>query len=405
MPTSTAAPTTPDHDEPEAPFAAEPSPPDAEAKPPLERRWTLAPCDLPTSIAEQVQLATLLAYARQTIAHLCSDHEDPAVAAEQTKGNVLLVFYAAKALDIPVFTALQEAHIINGKVGFSAIIGRALAERAGFDLRTVEENEHRCVMRVWRNGVPLTGPDSDPRLPDVDWQLAEAQQAGLVKDGSNWRKYPRDMLFARCSSRALRRHCAGVTMGLVYSDDEMAEIVQAGEAERVADQPAATAGDKIMVEIAEVGDAEALRKLWHRLKRDGTLPRYNATLMARAQELNAPQQEEVPEEPAAPAEPEAADKPARCQCRSFPETVGPCPNHVEDCGCHRATIIDTGQHQPPCPKAPPTATQPPSAAAETVAAAPAEPVRTTPPRKTARTTAGKTAGKPAARKTAAKRTR
>ena len=54
--------------------------------------------------------------------------------------------------------------------------------------------------------------------------LQDAQKAGL-NGSDNWRKYPRNMLFARALSNGVKWYCPDVTGGPAYTPDELGAVV------------------------------------------------------------------------------------------------------------------------------------------------------------------------------------
>ena len=57
------------------------------------------------------------------------------------------------------------------------------------------------------------------------WTIEDARRAGLVRPNSGWQKYPKDMLFARCVSSALRKICPELFHGL-YTPEEMQSVAE-----------------------------------------------------------------------------------------------------------------------------------------------------------------------------------
>jgi hypothetical protein len=322
-----------------------------------------------------MRLAEQLAYAAPTLLrNLLAEVRgedgkvDQAASYKQTVGNVVAVMWAAKALNIPLFTALQNAHVIDGRVGFSAELGRSLIERAGYRLVPIESTDQKCVLRVYYGDKPITGPNTNPPTQDVSWTIAEAQAAGLVKEKSGWARYPADMLFARCTTRGIRRHCAGVGMGLIRTEDE---LVDAGEAERLDQQPGTGDPRSVPEQIEAAATLDELRELWARLANQGELAEYQEALLERLKALGGKpkkQGDKGSSEGSGDADgggPAAGDaEPARTPPDG--EAAGPEPDGAEparlDCGCVRDTVIETGAHEDGCVKAPPKKAAPAKAA-------------------------------------------
>ena len=64
------------------------------------------------------------------------------------------------------------------------------------------------------------------------FSIDDAKKAGLA--GDNWRKYPRNMLFARAMSNGVKWYCPNVFGGPVYSPDELGATIDADEGSVIA---------------------------------------------------------------------------------------------------------------------------------------------------------------------------
>jgi hypothetical protein len=104
---------------------------------------------------------------------------------------------------------------IQGKIELSARLMTYLIRRAGHSLIVKTINDNECVLEGTRkdNGDCCT----------ASFTIQEAQKAGLIRSGSNWIKYPQDMLYARALSRLGRRLFADV-IGNAYVSGEIREV-------------------------------------------------------------------------------------------------------------------------------------------------------------------------------------
>lgn len=121
--------------------------------------------------------------------------------------------------------SLQLINVISGKpsLGINALM--ALCRRHGgqYAVITAEENVNKeCVVRVTRG----------QEIWEEKFTMADAQSQGLTGK-SNWTKMPRQMLFARALSQAIRRVFADVICGL-YSTEEMLDSQPEAAAEKKA---------------------------------------------------------------------------------------------------------------------------------------------------------------------------
>ncbi|MGI8881045.1 MAG: hypothetical protein ACR2KJ_11185 [Jatrophihabitans sp.] len=157
--------------------------------------------DFPLDAASQLQLAKALADAGVLPAHL-----------RKAPANILAIGMAARALDIPTWTALQQVVPIDGKVSIQADLMRALILRAGHRFR-VESAEPESAT------VALVRADDSEYTHRVTVTLAEIP-ADLRKRRA-WQDYPADMLVARATAKVARRACSDVLNGMSYTPDEL----------------------------------------------------------------------------------------------------------------------------------------------------------------------------------------
>ena len=144
----------------------------------------------------------------------------PAVPSWITKsGNVeattLAVILKGAELGIAPMASLQSIYMVEGKVQLSAELMRAVMLRAGFTIQRKVHTAERCVLVVTR-------PGQQPE--EFEWTMADAQRARLTEK-DNWKKYPRAMLFARCSADAGRALAADL-LAACYTADEIEEVAE-----------------------------------------------------------------------------------------------------------------------------------------------------------------------------------
>lgn len=170
--------------------------------------------DIPTDLMERIQLCKFLADANLLPKAL---HQAPA--------NVLLIMHKAMALDIPLSVAIEHLYVIDGKVGHSAELLRALLYRHGHVLRWHTKSATEVV------GELVLA--HDPKHPRVEkFTITDATRMELTGK-TNWKKDPESMLVARCTTRLVSRHCpeVGVALGnlsaMDVEDDSVGEPVQA----------------------------------------------------------------------------------------------------------------------------------------------------------------------------------
>lgn len=220
---------------------------------------TVARCDVPTTLNDQMTLARAVANSGILPKHLRGKPE-----------NVLAIMYGARALDLPLWQAMQEMHDVDGKIGISANLMRALWLRAGHSFRVIERSNTSATVEAIRIG-------EDPY--QVTFTLDDAKTAGLAGKG-NWSKYPKAMLVARATSMCLREIGADILLGFGYTPDELSDgrwdeaeladtkaVVQAAATEAAAWQDVAAA----FRAVDDATDEAAVRELGNQFWKAGIL--------------------------------------------------------------------------------------------------------------------------------------
>lgn len=133
---------------------------------------------------------------------------------------IVIMRYGAQ-LGVDEFTALQNMYVIGNKPAAMARLLQSLILRdhGGEAIQIVESTAERCVLSCKRRDVGYT--------TDVSYTIEEAKQANLAgKD--LWKQYPKDMLFARCVSRAGRQVFMDSTLGMYVPEEIGGEVVEVG---------------------------------------------------------------------------------------------------------------------------------------------------------------------------------
>lgn len=157
--------------------------------------------DVPSALTDQMELCKVLANSELLPNHL---RGKPA--------NVLAILYAANAVGVPLWTAMQGMQVISGKVGIDANLARALILSHGHSFRVVESTPEIATVEVIRKGEEF--------VHSASFTLAEAHTAGLA-GGVNYKKYPKAMLIARATTIVARQACADVLAGMSYTAEEL----------------------------------------------------------------------------------------------------------------------------------------------------------------------------------------
>lgn len=123
----------------------------------------------------------------------------------------IAVMLKAYELGVPPMQAFGCMHFFDGKLILdSTLMDGLAASRCGVRKRILESTETVCK-------IEFTRPGWEPMV--VQFTIKEAQAAGLVNK-DNWKKYPKDMLAARCKARGLRLIAPDYFAG-TYAVEEM----------------------------------------------------------------------------------------------------------------------------------------------------------------------------------------
>lgn len=140
-----------------------------------------------------------------------SDARDPAKAAVKVMVGM--------DIGISPTAALQGIHVIekDGRVQFlieGKLFAAVIKARPGYDYTFVERTDEKVVIRFTRDGEVLE--------PDIDWDMAKAQKAGLTGRGAKmFEKYPREMLTWKALAEGTRAHFPEIIAGQpIYALEE-----------------------------------------------------------------------------------------------------------------------------------------------------------------------------------------
>lgn len=159
-------------------------------------------------------------------------------------GAVLLADQWARARGIDTLTAIQTVAFIDGKPVVDAAMQRALAERAGFEVRVEGEVTDKAATVAVYKGGELLGRET--------FTIDMAKQQGLTGK-KNWQQTPRNMLVARATTNALRWYAPSVVVGVFTDDDLTADPVDV-----LSQQPAEPAAEHAPEADESVIDAEVV---------------------------------------------------------------------------------------------------------------------------------------------------
>lgn len=127
----------------------------------------------------------------------------------KTPEAVLTAILYGQELGFSPMQSLQSIQVIQGKPTVDAAGLQALALQHGGRIEALEHTDKVCKIKVSR------GKEST----EAEFTWHEAELMGLASK-DNWRRMPKDMLWARAVSRGVRRAYADKVKGF-YSKEEM----------------------------------------------------------------------------------------------------------------------------------------------------------------------------------------
>lgn len=139
---------------------------------------------------------------------------------ESYRGNpeaVIAAILTGRELGIGPMQSLRDIHMVDGRPAFAATLMLAKMRQGGVVLLETESTTERAWIKARRS-------DSG-EVAEFEFTIEEAKQAGLLdKRGQSWKRYPKDMLWARAVSRMGRRFGSDLLGGLVYSKEELDDL-------------------------------------------------------------------------------------------------------------------------------------------------------------------------------------
>ena len=128
--------------------------------------------------------------------------------------DILLVLLTGRDLGIATTTALQQCHVIDGKITVAPKLRLSMLNHAGTGaIRPVQRTATECIIVVERP-IGTVVEEMSISMDDVPASLVKKQ---------NWKEYPQRMLWWRLAGWALDDHFPELGLGL-YSPDELGSI-------------------------------------------------------------------------------------------------------------------------------------------------------------------------------------
>lgn len=155
-----------------------------------------------TSFNETMQLGDVLAKS--------GFFQDSADAAK-----AIVKILAGRELGFGPVASMTGINVIKGKVSLSANLIAAAIKRSGrYNYRVSKLDDTTCTIKFFE------GKDE---IGESTFTMNDAKAAGLATD--NWRKFPRNMLFARAISNGAKWYCPDLSGGPLYTPDELGATI------------------------------------------------------------------------------------------------------------------------------------------------------------------------------------
>jgi hypothetical protein len=129
---------------------------------------------------------------------------------------------AGQELGFGPFTSMVGVHIIKEKPTLAANLMAAAIKRSGkYNYKVVKHDDNECHLEFYE----LWGGKWE-KVGDSIFTIADAKKAGVYETNANWKKYPRNQLFARAMSNGHKWYAPDAFNGAtVYTPDEMGAMV------------------------------------------------------------------------------------------------------------------------------------------------------------------------------------
>lgn len=121
-------------------------------------------------------------------------------------------------LGIPACTAMQNLHVISGKMGMNSLLIANLVKRSQkYNFRLLVWDDNTCSIQFFE----LVDRKWEECGPPSVFTRQDAAKAGT----KNMDKFPKAMLYARAMSQGARAYCSDIFGGPVYTPEELGAAV------------------------------------------------------------------------------------------------------------------------------------------------------------------------------------
>lgn len=151
--------------------------------------------------------------------------------------GIIAIQYGAE-IGIGPMQALNGIYIVEGSPAMGAGLMASLIKRSGrYNYRVLRHNSKGCEIEFFDNGQPCG---------KSIYTMEDASKQGLSQK-YNWKKFPKNMVFARALSNGARWYCADVFLGAIYTPDELSDKIS-------------VAPDSVMIDTGSASEGEGLKR-------------------------------------------------------------------------------------------------------------------------------------------------
>lgn len=136
---------------------------------------------------------------------------------------------AGREFGLGPMAAMNGIHMVDGRPTLAAnLIAGQIKRSPKYDYKIIRREADGCELEFFEIhavkrvlGRELTTMDEAISIGKMTFEKKDAERAGLLGK-QNWRKYPRDMYFARCLTAGARTYCPDVLGGSpIYTAEEL----------------------------------------------------------------------------------------------------------------------------------------------------------------------------------------
>lgn len=138
----------------------------------------------------------------------------------KSQAQAIVKILAGRELGLPPMISMSKIYMVQGKVTIGSELMAGLVKKSKeYDYKIVKLDNVICHLEFYK-GTVMLGVSV--------FTIDDAKKAGVVKTGSAWEKFPRNLLFARAMSNGCRFFCPQLIAG-AYVPEELGIEVNSNE--------------------------------------------------------------------------------------------------------------------------------------------------------------------------------